>query len=142
MTQINVGDTVTIHYTGSLADGTVFNSSRGGEPLVFTMEKEQVIPGFEHAVLGMQLGQSKQLTISADKAYGGRRDDLVFKVDRAQLAPALDPTVGEHYQIRQPDGQVIMVTVQEVSAGDATLNANHPLAGKDLTFAIELLEIA
>ncbi|MFO7166785.1 MAG: peptidylprolyl isomerase [Chloroflexota bacterium] len=142
MTTAKTGDTVSVHYTGTLADGTVFDSSHGGEPLVFTIGAGQVIPGFEAAVAGMQLGETRTMTIPAGQAYGEYRDDLVFTVGRDQLPPNMTPAVGEHYQMRQSDGMEMIVTVQEVTPVEVTFDANHPLAGKDLTFSLELVAIS
>jgi peptidylprolyl isomerase len=142
MTQAKSGDTVAVHYTGTLADGTVFDSSRDRDPLTFTLGSGQVIPGFEEAITGMQPGETRTTTIPADQAYGQRYDDLLFEVERDQLPPDLSPTVGEQYQMRQQDGQVIVVTVQDVAPAHVTFDANHPLAGEDLTFDLELVSIS
>jgi peptidylprolyl isomerase len=141
MAQAKSGDTVAVHYTGTLADGTVFDSSRGREPLSFTLGGGQVIPGFEEAVMGLSPGESRTTTIPSDQAYGEHQPDLVFAVDRDQLPPGMSPEVGEQYQMRQGDGQVMVVTVQEVEPGHVTFDANHPLAGQDLTFDLELVSI-
>jgi FKBP-type peptidyl-prolyl cis-trans isomerase 2 len=141
MATAQVGDTVKVHYTGTLADATVFDSSRGRAPLEFTIGAGQIIPGFEQAVVGMQPGQTITTTIPADQAYGPHDPDLVVAVDRAQFGPEFQPAVGQQYQIRQPNGQAAVVTVTDVSPTEVTLDANHPLAGQDLTFDIELIEI-
>jgi peptidylprolyl isomerase len=141
MAQAKAGDSVLVHYTGTLSDGTVFDSSRGREPLAFTLGTGQVIPGFEQAVLGLSPGESRTTTIPSGQAYGEHQADLVFEVDRTQLPSGMTPAVGEQYQMRQGDGQVMVVTVQDVSAGQVTFDANHPLAGKDLTFELELVSI-
>lgn len=141
MTQAKTGDTVAVHYTGTLSDGTVFDSSRSREPLTFTVGTGQVISGFDQAVVGMQPGEARTTTIPADQAYGERNDEMVFDVERNQLPPQLDPKVGEQYQMRQSDGQAFVVTVRDVSPAHVTLDANHPLAGEDLTFDIELMSI-
>ncbi|GAB4202425.1 MAG: peptidylprolyl isomerase [Roseiflexaceae bacterium] len=141
MAQAKQGDQVTVHYTGTLSDGTVFDSSRGCDPLGFTLGAGQVIPGFESAVLGLQPGESRQMTIPADQAYGQYQDGLLFSVDRGSLPPDLAPTVGEQYQMRQNDGQPMIVTVRDVNASEVIFDANHPLAGQDLTFDIELVTI-
>lgn len=141
MAQAKSGDTVAVHYTGTLADGTVFDSSRSREPLSFTLGAGQVIPGFEDAVMGLSPGESRTTTIAADQAYGAHQPDLVFDVDRAQLPPDIAPAVGEQYQMRQGDGQVMVVTVQDVGDDHVTFDANHPLAGQDLTFDLELVSI-
>jgi peptidylprolyl isomerase len=141
MVQAQPGDTVKIHYTGRLDDGTVFDSSANREPLEFTLSGGQVIPGFEQAVVGMAPGESKTEKIPMEQAYGPYREEMVIQVNREQLPPDLDPEVGLQLQIQQPNGQAIPVLVTEVSNAKVTLDANHPLAGEDLTFDIELVEI-
>lgn len=141
MAQAKSGDTVSVHYTGTLDDGTVFDSSQNREPLVFTIGSGQVIPGFEQAVVGMQPGETRETKIESKQAYGEHTDDLVFDVDREQLPSDISPSVGDQYQMRQPDGQTVIVTVQDVTSEQVTFDANHPLAGKDLTFDIELVSI-
>lgn len=135
------GDTVKVHYTGRLEDGTVFDTSIGSEPLEFTLGQSQLIPGFEQAVIGMQVGESKTVTIPADEAYGPRRDDMVLEVDKDELPDDLEPEVGMYLQMNQGDGGMVVVTITEVSETTITIDANHPLAGQDLTFDIELVEI-
>lgn len=142
MTQAKYGDTVKVHYTGKLEDGTVFDSSIDHEPLQFTLGGGQVIPGFEQAVVGMNLNESKTVKIPVDKAYGPHREELVAVIDRSQLPADLNPEVGQPLEGRQADGQIIMAEVIEVSESSVTLDANHPLAGKDLTFDIQLVEIS
>jgi len=141
MVQAKPGDTVKIHYTGKLDDGTVFDSSADREPLEFTLSGGQVIPGFEQAVVGMAPGESKTEKIPMEQAYGPYRQEMVIQVNREQLPPDLDPEVGLQLQIQQPNGQAIPVLVTEVTTAKVTLDANHPLAGEDLTFDIELVEI-
>lgn len=142
MTQAKIGDTVQVHYTGTLTDGTVFDSSVGNDPLEFTLGSGQVIPGFEQAVIGMQVGESKQATISPDQAYGPQREELIFTVGRAQLPDSFAPRIGDQYQMTQPNGQAILVSVRDISPEGVTLDANHPLAGMDLTFDIQLVALA
>lgn len=142
MVQAKPGDTVKIHYTGRLEDGTVFDSSANREPLEFTLNGGQVIPGFEQAVLGMSPGESKTEKIPMDQAYGPHRPEMVLEVNREQMPPELQPEVGQQLQVQQPDGQAIPVFITEVTESTVTLDANHPLAGEDLTFDIELVEIA
>jgi len=139
--QAKTGDTIKVHYTGRLQDGTVFDTSIGSELLEFTLGQGQIIPGFEEAVIGMQVGESKTVTIPVDKAYGPHRDDLIFEVDRDELPPDINPEVGMQLQKNQGDGSIAIVTITEVSETTITLDANHPLAGQDLTFDIELVEI-
>ncbi|HVK39971.1 MAG TPA: peptidylprolyl isomerase [Candidatus Kapabacteria bacterium] len=135
------GDTVRIHYTGKLDDGTVFDSSTGREPLEFTIGQEQVIPGFEKAVVGMQPGQSRTTTIVPDEGYGPYQDEMVFEVDRDRLPGDMEPEVGMELRVRTPDDMMIPVVIVDVNEDKITIDANHPLAGRDLTFDIELVEI-
>jgi peptidylprolyl isomerase len=135
------GNTVEVNYTGKLADGTVFDSSTGREPLKFALGSGQMIPGFEKAVLGMKVGDKKTVTLTASEAYGARRDDLVMELPRTQLPATLTPQVGQQLQSTQKDGSVIVVMITKVTDTTVTLDANHPLAGKDLTFDIELMKI-
>ena len=140
-TQAKDGNTVKVHYTGSLEDGTVFDTSLEREPLEFTLGQGQLIPGFEQAVIGMKIGESKTVTIPAEQAYGPYNNELISIIDRDNLPEGLDPEVGQQLQGQQPDGQNIIATVIEVSETSITVDANHHLAGKDLTFEIELIEI-
>jgi len=135
------GDTVSVHYTGTLEDGTKFDTSVGREPLEFTLGEGAIIPGFEEAVKGLKVGKSKTVTIPAEEAYGPHRDDLVIVVEREQLPADLDPKVDQQLQMQQTDGRTAVVIVTDVSETTITVDANHPLAGKDLTFEIELVEI-
>jgi len=135
------GDTVKVHYTGKLEDGTIFDSSTDREPLQFTIGEELLIPGFEEAIIGMSPGETKTAVVSADQAYGPYREEMVLEVDRTQLPPELEPEIGQQLQMQQPDGQVVLIKIVDVSDSVVKLDANHPLAGKDLTFDIQLLEI-
>jgi FKBP-type peptidyl-prolyl cis-trans isomerase 2 len=141
MTQAKQGDTVNVHYTGKLEDGTVFDTSRSRHPLQFTIGKGQVIAGFEQAIIGMNLGESKTMTIPEEQAYGQRRQDMIVTVQRDQLPPDLNPAVGQRLELTQTDDQNVLVTVTAMTDTTLTLDANHPLAGKDLIFDIELLKI-
>lgn len=140
--QAKQGDTVKVHYTGRLQDGTVFDSSQNREPLEFTIGTGMIIPGFEQAVLGMAPGESKTEIIPTEMAYGPYMEEMVLVIDRGQIPPEMDPEIGQQLQIQQPGGQVIPVMVTDVSDASVTLDANHPLAGEELTFDIELVEIA
>ncbi|NES24838.1 MAG: peptidylprolyl isomerase [Symploca sp. SIO3E6] len=142
MVQAKSGDTVKIHYTGKLDDGTVFDSSTNREPLEFTISGGQVIPGFDQAVIGMSLGESKTATIPMDQAYGPYRDEMVLEVGRDKMPSDLQPEVGQQLQLQQPNGQNIGVIVTQVTESNVRLDANHPLAGQDLTFDLELVAIA
>jgi peptidylprolyl isomerase len=135
------GDTVKVHYTGRLQDRRVFDTSAEGEPLRFTIGGRNVIPGFEQAVVGMTAGEAKTVQIPPEEAYGVRRDQLVFEVERAKLPTGLEPEVGKRLEYRQRDGTAMPLTVTAVSESKVTLDANHPLAGQELTFDIELVEI-
>jgi peptidylprolyl isomerase len=141
MTQAKQGDTVKVHYTGKLKDGTIFDSSQGREPLQFTIGAGQVIPGFEEAVTGMAPQESKTANIPADKAYGQRHEEMVMEVPREQVPPDLQPEVGQRLQVGMQSGQPVVVTITEVGETSITLDANPPLAGKDLIFDIQLVEI-
>ncbi|MGM0453395.1 MAG: FKBP-type peptidyl-prolyl cis-trans isomerase [Thermodesulfobacteriota bacterium] len=141
MTQAKSGDTVKIHYKGTLNDGTVFDSSEGRDPLEFTIGEGNIIPGVEEAVIGMAPEDTKTETISPDKAYGDYRSEMVIDVDKSQFPENIDPEVGQQLELKQQDGQTVVVTVTEVNENQVKLDANHPLAGKDLTFEIQLEEI-
>ncbi|MDH5406408.1 MAG: peptidylprolyl isomerase [Candidatus Aminicenantes bacterium] len=141
MAQAKQGDTVKVHYTGKLDDGTVFDSSIKRDPLQFTIGEGKLILGFEQAVAGMKPGESKTTKVPADKAYGPHREEMLLEVNRNEFPEHLKPKAGEQLQVRQPNGQTIIVTVIDVSEANVKLDANHPLAGKDLTFDIQLIEI-
>ena len=141
MVQAQLGDTVKVHYTGKLGDGTVFDSSAERDPLEFSVGEGRVIAGFEEAVVGMSPGESKSANIPADRAYGPYRQEMVMVVDRQQIPADVSVNVGQQLQIRQKSGEAIPVIVTDVSDSKVTLDANHPLAGRDLTFDIRLVEI-
>ena len=141
MAQAKSGDEVSVHYKGRFEDGTVFDQSDPDKPLKFTLGNRQVIAGFERAVAGMAIGDSKTITIAAGDAYGDRRPDLVLEVDRDRVPPDVDPQVGQRYEMEKESGEKFRVIVTHVTAETVTLDANHPLAGKDLTFDIELVGI-
>ena len=138
---VQEGDTVKVHYMGKLDDGTVFDSSEGRDPLQFTVGEGQVVPGFEEAVIGMELGESKTVKIPADKAYGPHDREKVGIIDRSQFPADMELEVGQELTVRPPSGEMITATVIDVSETSVTVDANHHLAGKDLTFEIELVEI-
>lgn len=142
MAQAKAGDKVKIHYEGRLDDGSVFDSSDGSEPLEFTIGASQVIPGFEEAVIGMSVGEKKTVTIPADKAYGQRNDALEKSIDRANFAPGIELKVGLMMRLTMDNNESIIVQITGLDDKEVTLDANHPLAGKDLTFDITLVEIA
>jgi peptidylprolyl isomerase len=135
------GSVVRVHYTGRLEDGTVFDSSHGREPLEFTLGSGQVISGFDSAVEGMEVGETRSTTVPVEEAYGPRRDDLVLEIDREQVPEGIEVSVGTQLQLQQEDGRNVPVTVADVGSQTITLDANHPLAGHDLDFELELLEV-
>jgi len=135
------GDTVEVHYTGKLEDGTVFDSSESREPLEFTIGQGAVIPGFEQAVVGMSPGESKTEKVPADRAFGPYREDLVVDIDRERIPGEVDPKVGKRLQVQKKDGGITEVLVTGVTESKVTLDANHPLARNDLVFDIQLLAI-
>jgi peptidylprolyl isomerase len=139
MAQAKRGDTVSVHYTGKLADDTVFGTTANHEPLQFTIGARQIMPGFEQVVIGMQPGETKTATVAAKHAYGQYNPELVTQVDRAQFD--MQPEVGQQVQINQVGGQPLTAWVTEVSRSRVTLDANHPLAGQELIFDLQLLEI-
>jgi peptidylprolyl isomerase len=141
MTKAKNGDTVKVHYTGKLEDGTVFDSSESREPLKFTIGGGNVIPGFEEAVVGMSPGDSKTEKVQADQGFGPYREELVVDIDRGRIPAGVEPEVGKPLQIQQRDGQTTQVMVTGVTESKVTLDANHPLARNDLVFDIQLLEI-
>lgn len=162
MAQAKHGDTVRVHYTGTLDDGTVFDSSeaqeeQGGcscssgscgsdascerEPLEFQIGAGHVIPGFENAVIGLALDESVTVKIPADQAYGHRNDSMVAVVDRGDLEGGIEPIEGQHLEVMLQDGSTMPVLITDVNEKSITLDANHPLAGMDLTFSIRLVEI-
>jgi peptidylprolyl isomerase len=140
MTQAKRGDTVRVHYTGTLDNGEQFDSSRGDEPLTFTLGAGSVIQGFDDAVSGMEVGEEKRVTIPADEAYGPRRDDLTLRLPRTELPADLQLEEGTQLRMEQGD-QSLVVTVLELDAESVTLDANHALAGESLTFDLALVEI-
>jgi peptidylprolyl isomerase len=130
-----------VHYTGRLDDGRVFDSSKEREPLELTVGQGRVIPGVEEAIVQMEPGEERAVTVPADRAFGPRRPELMLSVDRTEIPEHIQPTVGQTLQVQHQDGQVAEVRVAEVSDSQVTLDANHPLAGHDLTFDLELVEI-
>jgi peptidylprolyl isomerase len=135
-------DVVKVHYTGRLADGTVFDTSRDKKPLHFILGANEVIPGFDEAVTGMVRGEHKTVTIPPERAYGPVLKNLVEEVDRELLPGNLDLRVGASLEVTRQDGSVFRVAVVGINEKTVTLDANHPLAGKELTFDIEMLEVS
>jgi len=143
------GDKVKVHYTGRLEGGEVFDSSECAEqecgceagPLEFTVGEGEVIPGFEKAVIGMSEGETKTFIIPVDDAYGPRNEEMVVAVERSHVPEDMTPEVGMRLEVTQEDGREFPVVITEVTDTHVTLDANHPLAGRDLTFDITLVEI-
>lgn len=140
MTEAKIGSNVKVHYIGKLEDGTEFDSSKNRDPLQFTIGQGQLIPGFEEAVIGMSPGETKTTTIPADQAYGPHYQEMVVEVPHSQFPANINPQIGQELEIRQAD-RTISVIVTEVSQAGITLDANHPLAGQDLVFEIQMVEI-
>lgn len=141
MTQANTGDTVQIHYSGKLNDGTVFDFSDGKSPLEFEIGENTVIPHLEQSVIGMTIGDKATVEINAENAYGPHQTDAIQTVDRSMIPQEVDLTVGSQLQATTPDDQTLLLTVAAVDDTTVTLDGNHPLAGQDLTFDIELVGI-
>jgi peptidylprolyl isomerase len=141
MSQAKAGDTVRVHYTGTLDDGTQFDSSAEHEPLEFALGSGQVISGFEKAVEGMMVGETKSVRIPAEQAYGSRHDELIRKVPKSALPDNIQPAVGMPLQAQGQDGQVIKLVVTAVAEESIIVDGNHPLSCQTLDFDIELVGI-
>ena len=141
MTEAAHGNTVHIHYTGKFTDGEVFDSSEGRDPLAFELGSGQVIPGLDKAMRGMKVGEKQTIEIAAAEAYGPHHPEGVQKVERSQLPPEIEIEVGAQLQASAQDGQAINLTIIEADENVVTMDANHPLAGKDLVFDVELVSI-
>ncbi|PPB80138.1 peptidylprolyl isomerase [Albidovulum inexpectatum] len=142
MTQVKTGDTVRIHYRGTLDDGTQFDSSEGREPLEFTVGSGQIIPGLDQALPGMTVGEKKTVSVAPEDAYGPHNPAARQAIPREHIPADIPLEVGLALQMRTPDGRAVPVTVVEITDDTVTLDANHPLAGQNLNFDIELVEIA
>ncbi len=141
MAQANNSDTVRINYTGKLNDGTVFDSSEGRDPLEFKIGENTIIPTLETSVIGMAVGDKATVEVAAENAYGPHQPDAIQTVERSMIPAEVDLAIGAQLQATAPDGQVLVLTVAEIEDTTVTLDGNHPLAGQDLTFDIELVEI-
>ncbi len=141
MTGAQMGDTVRVHYTGKLEDGSIFDSSVQRDPLEFKIGEGQIIPGFEKAVVGMEAGQNKTIQIEPGDGYGPRLEEMVQVVERNQIPENITLEIGAQLQANHPEGGPIILTVTDLTEAEVTLDANHPLAGLDLTFEIELVGI-
>lgn len=141
MSQVKANDTLRVHYTGKLADGQVFDSSLEREPIEFTMGKGQLIPGFEKGLIDMEVSEKKTVNIPSDEAYGAPREELIQEVEKSQLPEEIKPEVGMGLVSKSPDGQEMNLVVKEVKDETIVVDGNHPLAGKDLIFDLEVVEI-
>lgn len=142
MTKVKQGDNVKVHYTGKLSNGNVFDSSQGREPLTFTIGQGMMIPGFEKGLLNMAVGEEKTIVLPPSEAYGDVREDMLAEIEKNQLPPEIKPEVGMELVSQQPNGQQMVVKIKEVKEKSIIIDANHQLAGKELTFEIKLVEIA
>jgi len=142
MSKAKDGDTVKVHYTGQLENEDVFDSSRQRDPLEFVIGSGNVIPGFEHGIIDMEVGDTKRITISPEEGYGERREELVVKVMKDEFPDHITPTVGKQLQVKQEKGDTLNITITALDEESITLDANHPLAGHTLLFDVELMEIA
>ncbi|NLI29150.1 MAG: peptidylprolyl isomerase [Nitrospiraceae bacterium] len=136
------GDQIKVHYTGTLDDGTVFDSSREREPLEFTIGNGQLIKDFETAIVGLTEGESTIIRIPADRAYGVYSEELLIEIPREHFPAEIDPQPGLALCMQRDTGEVLNVVVAKIADSVVTVDANHPLAGKDLTFVIEVVSIA
>lgn len=142
MSEVENGSRVKVHYTGKFEDGTVFGSSEGKDPLEFTIGEGNVLPGLENAVVGMNVGDKKTVTLPPTEAYGEYSQDLVAQIDRKDIPNDLDPNVGDRLKMQRADGQEVVVAVTKTDEQAITIDANPPLAGKTLIIELELIEIA
>jgi peptidylprolyl isomerase len=141
MAKVQDGDTVSLHYTGTLDDGTVFDSSEAGQPLSFTVGSGEVIPGFDDGVRGMEVGETRDISIAPEQAYGEYYEELVRVVPREAFPPNVTPAVGMGFELELPSGQTLPVRIIDIEGEEVTLDANHLLAGETLNFKIRLLSI-
>lgn len=139
--KVELNKNVSVHYTGKLKDGSVFDSSVDREPLSFTVGEGKLIPGFENGIVGMQVNEKKLIEIPSNEAYGDVRDELIQEVSKSNLPKELSPEVGMQLQSNAEDGSTLLVTIVKVEDESVVVDANHPLAGKDLIFDIEVVDI-
>ncbi|MGB3768307.1 MAG: peptidylprolyl isomerase [Phormidesmis sp.] len=141
MTQAKSGDTVKVHYTGKLNNGQVFDSSKSREPLQFTLGTGMVIPGFDAAVTGLSPGETVTSTIPNAEAYGPYQKEMVAEIEKQNIPADFELEVGQRLEMQVPSGEAMSVTITDIKGEMVTLDGNHPLAGQDLTFELELVEI-
>ena len=135
------GDTIKVHYTGKLENGKVFDTSKDREPLEFTIGSDNMMSGFEKGVIGMEVGGTKTFTVLPEDAYGPRRDELIATIDKSEFPKHITPKIGLHLEIKHPEGGMMNLTIADMNEDTVTMDANHPLAGKILTFDVELVGI-
>ena len=141
MIQVKENNTVKVHYIGKLSDGQIFDSSEGKEPLEFTLGQGRLIPGFEKGLIDMKLNEKKTITISKEEAYGEPHEELIQEVQKSQLPPDMAPEVGMGLISKSEDGQEMNLVIVEVKEETIIIDGNHPLAGKELTFDLEVVDI-
>ena len=141
MSQVKENNTVKVHYVGKLSDGQVFDTSEGKEPLEFTLGQGKLIAGFEKGLIDMKLNEKKTITISKEEAYGESREDLIQEVDKSQLPEDITPEVGMGLVSKSADGNEMNLLIVEVKETTIVIDGNHPLAGKELTFDLEVVDI-
>lgn len=141
MKKVQEGDEIKVHYTGKLEDGTVFDTSKEREPLQFKVGSGQMIKGFDEAVRGMEVGEAKTAKLSSEEAYGERNDQMIVTLTKDKFPEDIKPEVGQQLSMQSQEGQPIPVVVTDIENDEVTLDANHPLAGKDLVFEIEVVDV-
>lgn len=141
MEGIREGDQVQVHYTGKLQSGEVFDSSQGREPLNLTIGEGKIIPGFEQALLGMQTGEKKSFDLTPDQAFGERRDELVHVIQKEQIPSDVKLEIGMQLALEGQQKEPVPAQVVDISESTVTLDTNHPLAGKDITFEVDVVEV-
>jgi peptidylprolyl isomerase len=141
MTMLKNGDTIKVHYTGTLEDGRVFDTSKGRDPLEFTTGEGRIISGFENAIMGMTVGETRDFEVAPDEAYGFRHEQMVLEVPMGDFPEHIEPQLGMRLQLQQQEGNPVEVVITDISEKAITLDGNHPLAGQTLHFQVELLEI-
>ena len=141
MTQAKTGDTVKVHFEGSLEDGSIFGSTMDEEPFEFTIGQKHMLPGFENAVIGMQKGDTKTITLPPEEAYGLHKKELVHVMNRSGFPKEINLEIGKTLRVRTQDGKYIVVTIKDITEDSIVLDENEPLAGETLTFNIELIDI-
>jgi peptidylprolyl isomerase len=141
MTEAKAGDKVKVHFTGYLEDGAVFGSTMNEEPFEFVIGEKNMLPGFENAVIGMQKGETKTISLAPEEAYGSHKKELVHIMDKSSFPPEINLEIGKKLSVRIQDGKQTVVAIKDIAEDHIVIDENDPLAGKTLTFKIELVEI-